>query len=86
MSNSSRLRCDDLMKINTSLISESTERKHESAGLMRELLLYEERKETGVLVMYCSTRTNYVQGNVLTQIVEACRFKIVFHYFPLCKQ
>jgi hypothetical protein len=46
-----RLRCDELMKINTSLISEITERKHESADLRRELLLYEDRKETDFLAL-----------------------------------
>ena len=46
-----RVRCDDLMKINTSFISEITERKHESTDLRRELLLYEERKETEALAL-----------------------------------
>ena len=47
----SRLQCDDLMKIKTSLISEITERKYESTDLRSELLLYEDRKETEALAL-----------------------------------
>ena len=46
-----RLRCNDLIKTNKALISEITERKHESADLRREMQLFENRKESEILAL-----------------------------------